>query len=124
MWNRRGSVECDSPVESEGTAITGAITRVDLSATDLRQSAARSWDAKAARRMLAIAMVLDGHSRAAAAESCGMDRQTLRDWVHRYNELRLAGLSVRPRRNGPQPRLLPEQQVKSAEWARSGRRPY
>ena len=35
--------------------------------------------------MLAIAHVLDGRSRAEAAELCGMDRQTLRDWVHRYN---------------------------------------
>jgi transposase len=35
--------------------------------------------------MLAIAMVLDGADRGTAAETCGMDRQTLRDWVHRYN---------------------------------------
>ena len=33
--------------------------------------------------MLAIALVLEGWSRAEAAETCGMDRQTLRDWVHR-----------------------------------------
>ncbi|WP_371931087.1 helix-turn-helix domain-containing protein [Roseovarius sp. MMSF_3281] len=35
--------------------------------------------------MLAIALVLEGTSRKAAAESCGVERQTLRDWVHRYN---------------------------------------
>jgi transposase len=35
--------------------------------------------------MLAIALVLEGVDRATAAETCGMDRQTLRDWVHRYN---------------------------------------
>ena len=61
------------------------ITRQDLSAAELRREAARSRDAKAARRMLALALVLDGQSRGAAAEACGMDRQTLRDWVHRYN---------------------------------------
>ena len=30
-------------------------------------------------------MVLEGIPRKAAAEACGMDRQTLCDWVHRYN---------------------------------------
>jgi hypothetical protein len=33
--------------------------------------------------MLAIAMILDGHSRRLAAQAGGMDRQTLRDWVIR-----------------------------------------
>ena len=65
--------------------MTVAVTRLDLSARDLRASAARSTDAKAARRMLAIALVMEGSDRAAAARSCGMDRQTLRDWVYRYN---------------------------------------
>ena len=60
-----------------------AITRRDLPVDDLRREAARSRDANAARRMLAIALVLEGQSRADAAEACGMDRQTLRDWVHR-----------------------------------------
>ncbi len=61
--------------------MTVAVTRLDLSARDLRASAARSTDAKAARRMLAIALVMEGSDRAAAARSCGMDRQTLRDWA-------------------------------------------
>ena len=56
-----------------------AITRRDLSVSDLRREAARSQDANAARRMLALALVLEGHSREDAAETCGMDRQTLRD---------------------------------------------
>jgi transposase len=34
---------------------------------------------------LAIAAVLDGHSRTQAAKIGGMDRQTLRDWVIRFN---------------------------------------
>ena len=68
------------------------ITRTELSATDLRRAAARSRDGHAARRMLALALVLEGKSRWEAAESCGMDRQTLRDWVVRYNEGGLAGL--------------------------------
>jgi transposase len=30
-----------------------------------------------------------------------MDRQTLRDWVHRYNDEGLAGLRDRPGERGP-----------------------
>src|SRR3712207_8090265 len=93
-----------------------AITRRDLSAGDLRREAARTQDAKAARRMLAIALVLEGRSREDAAESCGMDRQTLRDWVHRYNAGGLAGLADLPRRSGPRPRLPAGQEATVAEW--------
>jgi len=69
---------------------------------------------------LAIALVLDGWSREAAAEACAMDRQTLRDLVHRYNESGLEGLTDRPRRNGPRPRLSAEQRAKVAEWVEQG----
>ena len=72
-----------------------AINRTDLDAAGLRRAAARSRDADAARRMLALALIMDGHTRTEAAQLCGMDRQTLRDWVHRYNDLGLAGLSDR-----------------------------
>ena len=97
-----------------------AITRRDLSAGDLRREAARTRDAKAARRMLAIALVLEGRSRGDAAESCGMDRQTLRDWAHRYDAEGLAGLADLPRRNGAKPRLSPEQEAVVAGWAEQG----
>ena len=100
--------------------MTVAITRSDVSASDLRTAAAKSQDAKAARRMLAIALILDGWRREAAAEATGMERQTLRDWVHRYNESGLAGLCNRPRRNGPPPRLSPEQQAELAKWVEQG----
>ena len=49
-----------------------------------------------------------------------MDRQTLCDWVHRYNASGLKGLFARARRNGPRPRLLDEQQAKVAEWIEQG----
>src|SRR5881227_4020580 len=84
------------------------ITRKGLTARELRAASAKARDAKAARRMLAIALVLEGKDRKTAAETCGMDRQTLRDWVHRYNAEGLAGLKNR-RRPGPRPRLSPEQ---------------
>ena len=57
------------------------IIRADLTATGLRQAAAGSNDANAARRMLGLALVLEGYARGEAARLCGMDRQTLRDWV-------------------------------------------
>jgi transposase len=100
--------------------MTVEITRSELSPADLRKAAADVTDAKVARRMLAIALVLEGWSREEAAEACAMDRQTLRDWVHRYNEAGLAGLQNRPRRNGPSPRLSAEQQAKLAEWVEQG----
>ena len=72
-----------------------AITRLDLTASELRKASQREKDSPAARRMLALALVLEGTERRKAAESCGMDRQTLRDWVHRYNEEGLGGLRSR-----------------------------
>ena len=77
--------------------MTIAVTRRELDAGGLRREAARCRDARAARRMLALALVLEGTSRADAARAAGMDRQTLRDWVRRYNEEGLAGLRDRHR---------------------------
>ncbi len=102
-----------------GAAMTVAITRMDLDAAGLRRSAAGSADAFVARRLLALALVLDGHKRADAARSVGMDRQTLCDWVHRYNAGGLAGLTDR-HGGGARSRLLPEQEAAVADWIRSG----
>ena len=60
--------------------------RSDFTAGDVRGFARRAKDAAQTRRLLAIAAVLDGASREAAAKIGGMDRQTLRDWVIRFNE--------------------------------------
>ena len=95
------------------------VTRRDLSAAELRREAARCGDADAARRMLAIALVLDGHSRAVAAATCGLDRRTLRDWVHRHNAEGIAGLSNR-RAPGPTPRLSDGQEAELARWVETG----
>lgn len=85
------------------------ITRAELSAAGLRREAARSHDADAARRLLAIALVLDGYDRASAAELCGMDRQTLHDWIIRYNAEGVSGLS--DRRSPGRPARLTEAQL-------------
>ncbi len=77
------------------------ITRHDLSAVALRRHAARCRDGRVACRTLAVAHILEGATRAAAAAACGMDRQTLRDWVHRYNADGLKGLRDAPRSGRP-----------------------
>jgi len=95
------------------------ITRSDMTAAELRAASGRTKDARAARRMLAIALVLEGVDRATAAETCGMDRQTLRDWVHRYNAEGLAGLVNRTVPQRPR-RLAPTQLAELAAWVEAG----
>lgn len=66
--------------------------RKDRSVVVLRKLAGKEKNTRVARRILAIANALCGMSRDAAAKAGGMDRQTLRDWVIRYNEAGIAGL--------------------------------
>ena len=63
-----------------------------MGAAELRAAAKASRDAKQARRLLALAAIRDGMSREAAARIGGMDRQTLRDWVHAFNKDGVEGL--------------------------------
>ena len=72
-----------------------AVTRTDHTVAELRLMAAKCHDAAQLRRLLALAMVLEGRSRTEAAEQSGMQRQTLRDWVHRYNVHGIEGLKSR-----------------------------
>src|ERR1700732_3874793 len=95
------------------------ITREDLTARELQAASAKARDAKAARRMLAIALVLEGKDRKTAAETCGMDRQTLRDWGHRYNAEGLAGLR-NLKSPGPGSKLTARQQAELAELVEAG----
>jgi hypothetical protein len=67
--------------------------REDVPPGKLRRLAKTEGDPRVARRLLAIAAALDGMSREAAARIVGMDRQTLRDWVIRYNRGGPAGLT-------------------------------
>jgi transposase len=69
-----------------------AITRTEHSSEDLRTFASRSRDGAQVRRLLALAFILEGASRTEAAARSGMERQTLRDWVHRYNAEGITGL--------------------------------
>jgi transposase len=99
--------------------MTVAVTRLELGAGELRREARRCRDPAAGRRMLALAVVLEGGSREVAARNAGMDRQTLRDWVHRYNAEGLAGLRDR-HRPGRTPRLTPGQMKELAAVVEAG----
>jgi transposase len=66
--------------------------RQDFAADELRRLAAQMKDADQVRRLLALAAVYDGMNREEAARIGGMERQTLRDGVHRFNEQGADGL--------------------------------
>ncbi len=59
--------------------------RDDFTALEVGALAARYKDSAQVRRLLSIAAVYDGMDRCDAARIGGMDRQTLCDWVHRFN---------------------------------------
>jgi len=85
------------------------ITRTEHDAVSLRAAAAKMSDGAQVRRMLALALVMEGWSRKAAAELNGIDRQTLSDWAHRYNIEGIDGL--RSRKSPGRARFLSEQQM-------------
>jgi transposase len=93
--------------------------REDYSAADLRRLAKRSKDSNQSRRLLSLAAVCDGKDRGEAARMGGMDRQTLRDWVHRFNTHGPDGL-LDHRYEGPKPRLKLEQLAQLSEIVETG----
>ncbi len=84
-----------------GEAIT--ITNLEHTAADLRRLMSKQKDGAVVRRLMGLALILEGQSRTEAARQSGMERQTLRDWGHRYNAEGLAGLFSRV---GPGPAAL------------------
>ncbi len=93
--------------------------RTDFSASELRRLAKRSKDNSQSRRLLSLAAVLDGMNRTDAARIGGMDRQTLRDWVHRFNQLGPDGLLDR-HAGGVEPRLSVERKAELAALVEAG----
>ena len=96
--------------------------RRDRTPAVLRRQAKIETDTRVARRLLAIANALDGMSREDAARSAGMDRQTLRDWVIRYNAHGLDGLTDQPRDGRPS-KLGPEEKAALVEIVLAGSDP-
>ncbi len=68
------------------------LLRDDFDAAALRMLARKTRDASQARRLLALAEVYDGGSRGKAARIGGVGRQTVRDWVLRFNTDGATGL--------------------------------
>src|SRR3712207_2128648 len=93
--------------------------RADYSAAELRRLATVTKNAHQSRRLLSLAAVLDGMNRTKAARIGGMDRQTLRDWVHRFNASGPEGLKDIPSKGHPS-RLSPEQQAELALLVETG----
>ena len=93
--------------------------RADYDAASVRRAAGQASDPHQVRRLLAVAAVYDGLSRAAAAKLGGMDRQTLRDWVHRFNEAGPCGLLDR-KAPGARRNLSAEQEAELAALVEAG----
>ena len=93
--------------------------REDYSAKELRRLARRSKDVNQSRRLLSLAAVRDGMDGGSAAKIGGMARQTLRDWVHRFNASGAEGL-IDNWTAGPKPRLSEEQLAQFAQIVEAG----
>ncbi len=93
--------------------------RTDYSPVELQRLARVSKDVSQSRRLLSLAAVLDGMNRSDAAQVGGMDRQTLRDWAHRFNEAGPQGLKD-AWYGGPEPRLSATQKVELTEIVERG----
>ena len=93
--------------------------RTDFGAAGLRQLALRVDDPDQVRRLLAIAAIYDGLSRADAGRLAGMDRQILRDWVERFNAGGPEAL-VNRAAPGNARRLTPEQEGDLAKIVEAG----
>ena len=93
--------------------------RKDRTPVVLRKLAKETDDARVARRILGVASALDGMSREDAARAAGMDRQTLRDWVQRYNAHGIDGLADRWNGGRP-PTFTAAEQAKIVEIVLAG----
>lgn len=97
--------------------------RSDFSGDDLRRLARRSDDADQTRRLLALAVILDGGSRSDAARTGGVGLQVIRDWVLRFNDGGPEALATR-KAPGKAPILTAEQRAALTAAVEAGPRPY
>ena len=97
--------------------------RQDFEAATLRQLATTVKYASQARRRLALAAVYDGKHRAEAAHIGGMDRQTVRDWVHRFNRRGPDGL-INVKSPGRRTKLSTAQMDELARLVEAGPDPH
>ena len=93
--------------------------RSDFDSQTLRRLARRCEESNRSRRLLSLAAVYDGMNRTEAARIGGMNRQTLRHWVLRFNNDGPEGLCDRwsP---GPARRLSDDQLLELATIVETG----
>ncbi len=77
--------------------MAGLAIRADYEPAELRRLVRRTKSRAQALRLMAIARALEGASRAEAPKAGAMDRQTLRDWVIRFNNAGPEVLIDRPK---------------------------
>ena len=97
----------------------GIPLREDYDAAQLRGLAQRSGDGAQTRRLLALAVIYDGHRRSEAAGFAGVGLQVIRDWVLRFNAEGPEGLKDR-KASGPPRKLSAEQRAALAAIVESG----
>jgi transposase len=93
--------------------------RTDHTPADLRRFARRCGDRDQVRRLLAMALILDGGSRSDAAKIAGVTLQIVRDWVLRFNADGPDGLATR-KAPGRASILNNEQRVRLTEIVEAG----
>lgn len=101
----------------------GIPLRDDYTAGDLRALARRAKDAKQARRLLALSLIYDGERRADAARHGGVDVQTIRDWVLRFNAHGSDSL-IDGKSTGAPPKLTAAQKAALARAVEDGPAPH
>ena len=113
-------IRCARTIFDSGVDVSAAIRiRQDFDAATLRRVATTVKDANQARRLLAMAAIYDGKDREDAARLGGMDRQTLRDWVHRFNQCGPDGL-INAKSPGRRPKLSKEQMEELGRLVEAG----
>jgi transposase len=103
-----------------GSAIS---LRSDFDGAVLRLLARQTRDADQARRLLALASIYDGGSRADAARLGSVTVQIVRDWVVRFNARGADGL-INGKAPGKPSRLNDDQRVALAQIIERGPTPY
>jgi len=114
---------CDSlsliAIESEGMMSAAIRMRDDYSADELLGLARTCQNGAQARRLMSLAAVSEGKSRLEAARVGLMDRQTLRDWVIRFNNEGPEGL-IDHKSSGRKSKLTDEQKSQLALFVEEG----
>ncbi len=97
-----------------------AVANTGYTAEDLTAMARRCKNKLLARRLRAMARVLEGAlARGEITLRARVDGQTLCDWIHRYNAAGVDGLKDRPRSGRP-PKLDETQRVAVGRWLEDG----